>query len=206
MIRIVIAGIVGGLAAFGWGWVSQTMLPFHKDSVRPLATSDSEFSVAFPNLPKPGVYQYPLVRRNADDEPATQPESGEFLARIKKGPSVSLLICQPEGRRVGLPNRMHSIGAGFSVVAGLIAAWMLSLAAPRLRGYFDRLTFIFGLGLFATLVTVGPEWLRWGWPLDFAIPNLLDPLIAWLLAGIVIAAVIVPDRPPLAGRGRPITV
>ena len=52
--------------------------------------------------------------------------------------------------------------------------------------------FVFLLGVFASLVGPGADWNWWGFPANFSLAMAGDLLIAWLLVGVVQAALIKP--------------
>ncbi len=196
--RIFFAGLIAGIVAYGWGLFSWMGLPFHGQSLHnfeaPPAVVEEWFQK---NLPKSGAYHYPGFEKNADGSPPSKEQMEATFARMRKGPGVSVMFYVAGGRDP-IPNWKIGANVGVCVVAAWIAAWMLSLAADRLRGYFDRTAFVFGLGLFAMLAALGPQFIWFDWPLDYAVPTLLDPLIAWLLAGLVIAGIVRPGRGVIA--------
>jgi hypothetical protein len=77
-----------------------------------------------------------------------------------------------------------------SVVCGLIAAWLFSMAAPALDGLAQRVLFTILLGVFATLLVVAPFCNWYGFPVAFIATGLLDAVVGWGLAGVVLAKMI----------------
>lgn len=201
--RIFLGGLLGGIIAFGWSSVSWMLLPYREQSIHALPLADSEMAVIASKVSKSGVYHWPGMAHggaafDATSQPAattTQPvldqavDQAAWAAKYRRGPRVSFMVFHPDGADPDTPWKYIATLVCY-MVGGWFAAWVTACAAPRLTRYFDRVACVLALGVFATLVAVVPNWLWWDHPLEYAFLETVDPLISWLLAGFVIAALV----------------
>ena len=88
------------------------------------------------------------------------------------------------------------------LVAPTIAAWMLSLAAPRiLRSYPRKVTFFVAIGLLLALVDALMDFGIDRYAIKDALLMAADNILAWTLVGLVVAKVLRPG-PDLATPSR----
>ena len=143
------------------------------------------------NLPASGTYRYPL--------PVTEGKAGNdaaafqaFQEKFRAGP-IALIHFTREGAE---PLAARTLLAGFAqlLAASLVAGLLLMICLPALGSYLARVLFVLALGLFAVLTTrvADPIWYHLPW--RFHLHEALLLLSNWLLAGIVLGAVIKPVR------------
>ena len=87
---------------------------------------------------------------------------------------------------------MFAKGYALDVVGCGLIACLLCMASPALQSYGKRVVFVMLVAVFASVAGPLIEWNYWSYPADFAIPIFLDGVIAWSLAGLVIAAIVKP--------------
>jgi hypothetical protein len=178
--RVVIAGLLGGLVIFIWGAVSHMVLPLGEMGMAEAGNEDAVIAVLKENMPKAGVYMVPgLSTAQMADEAAV----ASYKAKSVANPNA-FVVYQPEGRdgTQMTQNLLHQyIG---DTLAALIAAMILAL------GPFSKLKRILlsvGMGAFAWLTVSAPYWNWYRFPQDFSLANLAMLLVGWLLAGFVMA-------------------
>ena len=180
MKRILIATLVGAIVAFFWGFLSWAVLPWHK-----MDTFKDEAAVAqvmIENAPAHGVYVMPQMG-----------EKGANADAITKGPFVYAIV-RPNSLDAPWKETTPMLG---SFCIQLVGAFIVTLTIHRIRAsrYISRASVGPALGLFAGLMMTLPAWNWFELPLSFAFIQILDPFIAWTLAGFAIAAIIKPPRP-----------
>ena len=178
--RVIIAGLLGGLVIFIWGAVSHMALPLGEMGMAQPANEDAVIAVMKENMSKPGVYMVPGL--------STAQMSDDAVVASYKAKSVAnpyaFVIYQPEGRdgTVMTQNLLHQYLG--DTLAALIAAMILALG-PFSKA--KRVLIAVGLGAFAWLTVSAPYWNWYRFPQDFSLANLAMQLIGWLLAGSVMA-------------------
>jgi hypothetical protein len=180
--RIVLAGVLGGLAMF------VVMSIFHMSPVAQIgfsmmkddAAALSALQTATDN--KPGLYIYPTVDMKAKDAMATAE------AARKTNPS-GILIYQPPGSPGMIPKLLVTEFAT-EVVQALIAAMLLSMTAITVYG--ARVGFVVLVALVSTISTNISYWNWYAFPASYTLANMGIELASFLAAALVIAALVKP--------------
>lgn len=189
MVRIAIGAVISGVVLMVWGFVFWTVLPWTKCMTRPLPEGEKTAKVLTESIDESGMYFYPMPdEATMSDEDAMN----SFLEQHKKGPLVQVIF-----RKEGLqPMDPAILGMGFAhfIVASILAGVLLTLALPGLQSYLARVLFVFLLGCFATFTInlSNPIWFHHPW--SFALFQTSFDLVCWLLAGLVLGAVIKPKE------------
>lgn len=180
--RILIAGILGGIVMFLWTAIAHTVLPIGEMGVgTPLAQQETLDAIAASAPAGGGAYLYPsLAPEQWSDEAAMQ----AFIEQ-NRGNAYAFVVYRPDGNPA-LENMAPNLVTQFVsvTVAALIAAWLLSLGA---FGFGRRVLLAGGLGVFAWLAISVPYWNWYRFPTELTVGNALEQVIGWLLAGAAIA-------------------
>lgn len=179
MIRTLLLGVVAGVLLFVCNAISWMALPYHTESLNAFPGSPAVVEEFLATLPATGVYHYP---GHSDDMEAV-------VAKMKDGPVVTSMVFRKEG--VDAMSPMKFLWSFLlNAASGIVAAMMLRQAHPTFRGLLGRAFFVAGLGVFATAAVIGPEWLWWSHPTDFATLAALDILVPWTLIGLFLGATV----------------
>ena len=182
--RIVIAGLLGGLVMFLWGFVSHMFTPLGAMGMHtmPIAQQDAVIAtskLAFGNMP--GVYMVPGLE-NMDDygDDAKMKAFGERAA----GAPYAFVVYRPDGNNAA-SDMGPNLGKEFAtnVVSAIVAAAI----AIGLVGFGSRVIAVGLMGLFAWLSISVPYWNWYRFPTDFTVANLVMQVVGWTLAGVAIA-------------------
>ena len=178
--RVIIAGLLGGLVIFMWGMVSHMILPLGEIGMLQPNSEDAVIAVLKDNMPKTGVYIVPGLST------AQMQDDASVKAYQAKAPTLpnAMVIYQDTGRdgTQMTQNLLHEyIG---NTLAALIVASILALGAFSST---KRIVLSVGMGAFAWLTVSAPYWNWYRFPQDFSLANLAMLLIGWLLAGMVMA-------------------
>jgi hypothetical protein len=178
MKRILLAGILGGLALFFWGGLSHMALRLGEVGVRPLPNPQPPVEALKTSVPKSGFYYFPAVD-----------SSGKMRAEDVGGPN-GILIYHPSGAAVamGAPMAKECI---LNIVQALLAALLLSLV-PGLTGFMARAGFIVLAGLLGSAAMAIEYWNWYGFPTDYTLGFLADRFIGFFILGLVVAAFVKP--------------
>jgi hypothetical protein len=168
--RILIAGILGGIAMYIWSSLAHGVLPLGRVGVSTLPNEAAVVATLKTNLgDKAGLYEFP-----AD-------------MNAKTGPGGTL-VYHTDVTQMG-PSTLGS-EAVVEIAESILAAVLLSFAA--LSTYIGRVGFVSLVGLTAQLAT-NPSYMIWyKYPADYTCAYMLIGLVGYLVAGLVIAAVLKP--------------
>ncbi|MGJ8678126.1 MAG: hypothetical protein ACSHX0_11460 [Akkermansiaceae bacterium] len=179
MKRFLLATILGALVAFIWGYVSWEILSWHKmaNFKNPEAVSE----LILENAPTHDLYMLPAPRAE-----------GPNVEAITEGPFIYAVV------------RPDSLPTQWSMPTQLLRSFCIQLSGSliisimifriRARRYISRASIGLMMGLFAGLTMALPSWNWFEIPNSHAIAAALDPLIAWTLSGMLIAAIIQPKK------------
>lgn len=182
--RVILAGIAGGIVVFVWGFVSHVLLPVGEMGMRAPGNEDAVIAAAKSSLSEPGIYYVPYI---ASDRMEDEAASKAWAEKAMASP-YAFIVYQPTAD--GDPRDMSrelSIEAGTNVLSALIAALIASGLALGTGG---RILAVAGMGVFATLAVNVPMWNWYRFPLEFTQGQAIGHIVGWLLAGIAIAWVL----------------
>ena len=180
MIRIIIAGILGGLAMFSWSAVSHVALGLDF-GIKRLPNEAAVVSSLQANITEPGFYFIPGMNMINP----TEAEQAEWSKKYEAGPNA-IVIYHPDGEATFGPSRM-GIELGSNILAWLFAAF----AGSFVSGGFLLRTIIGPIfGLVGWLSIVASYWNWYRFPTKMVQTELFDQLGGWLVAGVVIALVV----------------
>lgn len=186
--RVILAGLLGGLVIFIWGSLSHVVLGIGEIGVKGMPNEDTVLSALHTGIPEPGFYFFPSMglspNASREQRAAAMPE---IEKRIASGPS-GILVFHPNN---GITFSARRLGTEFTlnVIQALLAAILLSWA-PGLASYMSRLVFVAVVGLTASLSTNVQYWNWYGFPTDYTGAYIANQIVAFVLGGFVIAAIV----------------
>lgn len=172
--RVILAAIVGGIAMFFWGFLSHTVLGLGEYGISALSNDQAVIeSVQTATGGKDGLYVAP----SAMPETATSGPTLFLVYRheMKMGPDMSAMLPQMGGE------------LAIDIVESFILAGLLSLT---LLGFMGKVGWAAAAGLMSGLATLGSYHIWYGFPAEYTAASLIDEVICFLLAGIVIALIL----------------
>jgi hypothetical protein len=174
--RILLAGILGGLALFVWGAISHTVLGLGNVGMQNIQKPVYDSMKA--TISQPGFYFFPEMDK-----------AGTIADEYKGGP-VGILIYKPAGAGAPMTGQLINEFV-LNVVQALIAAFLLSLVAGLTR-YPQRVGFVFVLGLLGATATNVEYWNWYGFPGSYTLAAITDDLIGFMIVGLIVAAFVKP--------------
>lgn len=204
--RILLASLLSGILLFVWGMLSWMVLPLHDGTVRPLPDAQAVVDALETQSLEEGLYAYPAFPEvSSETEPGMAAAMEAFEKKHRAGPLFSVIYRREGGP--AMPPEMMLTGFLINVLSSFVAASLLSMAirnGARFT-YFQRVRFVGLLGVFAAIVSflALKNWMYF--PTDFTRAMMLDLLLAWIIGGLVIAALIKPVKTLAVSEGnRPV--
>jgi hypothetical protein len=186
--RILVAGILGGIAMFVWSSVAHMATPLANIGFSQMSHEQAVLDALKQGVGnKAGLYYFPWV------DPS-DPKMMEKSAKLMQTNPAGMLIYLPAGTTFTMTPLLVKEFAK-ELAQSLIAAFLLSLAA--LTGYFARLGFVVAIGAFAVLGQDTSYWIWYGFPGSYTLAQFVIELGEAVAAGLVIAALVKP-KPRLA--------
>jgi len=192
--KIFLGALLGGIVAFVWYFVSWMVLPWHYTTTESFRNEEFVGWVMKENITNDGVYMIPGI--SGDKGSSTPDELKQNLETqneaMKRGPLVFSII---RGKGIDMESPAPYIYSFFIqfVGAGLIS-YLLKKGVDLY--YFGRVMFCAFVGLTVGVLAYLPFWNWFGMPLHYTLVNMADLVIAWFLAGLLIAGVVRPEAEP----------
>ena len=172
-VKILIAAVVAGLVLFVWGFVSWTILSWRDGDVHKFSDEAAVMQVMLDNAPASGIYYIP--GDEADYSPTTP---NTFVNLMKDGFQTDM-------------GGMMITGIISNILMSVLLAYLLLMASGL--SYAQRLAFVTTAGLLMGLAGNLPYWNWFGFPSGYTLVQIIDSVVMWFLAGLVLAK-LVPER------------
>ena len=178
--RVLVAGILGGIVFFAWGAIAHMALPIGEMGMRTVPVEEPVIAALRDNLPAEGVYIVPgLAPEKMSDEAAGK----AYSEKAKNNPNA-FIVYQPVGRDGMAMGPQLGTQAFTDIFSAILVAWLLSLGAI---GFGKRVLAAGVLGLFSWLTVSVPWWNWYRFTDAFTLGSLLEQVLGWLIAGSAIA-------------------
>lgn len=184
---LIFGAALGGIVVFIWSFVSWTILPWHTADLLRFTNEGEVAAVLAGNMHGDGLYTLPAMPPNYSTMSAEQKKAADAQmdADMKRGPVVYGLVRSGYGVNIG---KMMGAAIFFDVLAALL----VTMLVLKIGGtYAGRVSFIVTIALAVSLIAFVPNWVWFGYPSRWVLTMMADTLVAWLLAGLVIAKVAV---------------
>jgi hypothetical protein len=190
---LILGTILGGLAAFVWSSISWELIGWHEKTMVGFQNEDEVSAVISSHATQDGTYILPSLPSTAGMTPEQKKAALDALMqKMQAGPIMVAAV-----RRGGF----GSYGRGLIVqlLSLMAAAFLLTWLLLQTCGlsYARRVAFLAIAGLSASVIVDLPNWHWWGLSGAYTAVNLLDSMLTWLIAGLVIAKVAKPAQPAI---------
>jgi hypothetical protein len=186
--RIVIGGIVAGIVMFIWGALSHAVLGLEESAIKQFPNEPVVMAALTTNLKEAGFYFFPGMDMspNMTKEQSAAAQKA-WTEKYLAGPR-GILIYHPDGQQAMSPKQLGAQLVS-EIIAAIIAAWLLS-QATAVTCYMGRVCFVITLGLLPFLIVNFPYWNWYGFPGKFTLIELVDKVVCFGLAGLVLGAIV----------------
>ncbi len=167
MKKCVLAVVLSAMVLFAWGFLSWAVLPWHNAVANQFADESAVSEVLKENAPAAGMYYLPF----AQEDP-------------KPGAVFAMANVLPDGFDTGMGGMMGLGLLGQAVSAMLV---LLLLCKASNLDYWGRVCYVALAGLTIGFVSHFPYWNWFGFSTAYTLVIIVDSLIAWFLAGLVLA-------------------
>jgi len=191
--RILLAGILGGIAMFIWTSIAHMALPLGEAGISEIPNESAVLDAMKSSMgDKTGLYIFPGLGIGKD---ATHEQKSEAMKqmqqRIATNPS-GILMYHPPGRPFGFGK---SLAVEFSteVLQAILVIWLL--AQTLIESFGGRVGFVVIAGILAAITTNVSYWNWYGFPGVYTASYILIEIVGFALVGIV-AAMLLRRRGP----------
>ncbi len=190
-VRILIAGIVGGILVFFMGFVNHMVFGLQGRTLSNVPDGATFTEHLKTHGLKDGLYVFPDMPMAEEQKDSAKMSAAN--ERYKAGPAGMLLIA-PTGQDM---MNAETLGKEFgsNVLAALLVSWIVSLAGADI-GFIRRWLAVLVIGLITWVSLAASYGIWYRFPHAFLHDELFCALIEWGVAGLAIAAIV--RRNPVA--------
>jgi hypothetical protein len=193
--KILLAGILGGIAMFIWSFIAHDLLPLGEIGMRQFRDEGPMLDAMKTNLgDAEGLYHFPGHQAGPN---ATRQEKEDAMKR-----AMEKAASGPSGILLYHPTRQFSFGKLLSVefATELIEAILVVflLAQTTVDSFFGRVSFVFFAGVLAAIATNVPYWNWYGFPKRYTVAYMFIQVVGFFCVGIVAGLVLRKTTPQTA--------
>jgi hypothetical protein len=177
--RILIAGILGGIAMFIWTSIAHLVTPLATTGFQQMPNEQAVSTALTASIgEKPGLYIYPWA------DPKDPKRMEKITAAMKVGPS-GWVIYHPAGQAAGMSPTTLASEFAKETFQALIAAFLVSMTV--MAGFGMRVMFVTLIGVSASVATNVSYLIWYGFPLDYTLAQMTIEIVGAIFAGVAIA-------------------
>jgi hypothetical protein len=193
--KILLAGILGGIVMFIWTSIAHMALPLGEAGVREIPNESALLSAMQSNIgEQTGLYIFPGpgVGKNAtrQEKNEAMKHMGEKMAANPSG----ILMYHAPGRPFAF-GKWLGTEFGTELLEAILVVFLL--AQTRIVSFAGRVGFVLVAGILAAITTNVSYWNWYGFPCVYTASYMLIQIVGFFLVGIV-AALLLPKRAPAA--------
>jgi hypothetical protein len=189
--KILLAGILGGIAMFIWTTIAHLALPLGEAGIREIPNESAVLDAMQNNIgAQTGLYIFPGMGVGKN---ATRQERNEAMkqvaAKAASGPSGLLMYHPTRSFNIG---KLMGVEFAAELVEAILAVFLLAQAG--IASFAGRVGFVFVIGILAAIATNVSYWNWYGFPGVYVASYMLITVVGFLCVGIVAALVLPKHR------------
>jgi len=191
--RILLAGVLGGIAMFVWTSIAHMALPLGEAGINEIPNESAVLHAMQSSIgDKTGLYIFPGlgVGKNATREQKSEAMK-QMQQRIAANPS-GILMYHPPGRPFAFGKSL-AIEFSTEVLQAILVIWLL--AQTRIGSFGGRVGFVLIAGILASITTNVSYWNWYGFPSVYTASYILIEIVGFFLVGVA-AGLVLRKRSP----------
>jgi hypothetical protein len=186
--KILLAGILGGIVMFIWTSIAHMFLPLGEAGIGEIPNEQAVLAAMQSNIgDKTGLYIFPGLGLGPDATGAQKREAMHHLSEKYANNPSGLLMYHPPGRPVAIAKSL-TIEFTTELIEAILAVFLL--AQTRIAGFGGRVGFVFVAGILAAIATNVSYWNWHGFPCVYTASYMFIQIVGFLCVGIVAALVL----------------
>jgi hypothetical protein len=183
--RVLLAGILGGIVMFIWTSIAHMALPLGEAGITEIPNESAVLNSMQSNIgDKTGLYIFPGLGVAKD---ATREEKNQAMKRMQQRIAANpsgILMYHPPGRQFAFGK---ALGIEFSteLLEAILVIWLV--AQTRIATFAGGVGFVLVAGILAATATNVSYWNWYGFPGVYTASYILIEIIGFFLVGIVAA-------------------
>ncbi len=197
MRQIILGGFVCMVLVTGWQWLSLSFMPWHRDVLQRISEEDRVVDVLKERTGRTGVYIFPappppLTGLPTPEQVDAHDTALQAYADQRRTGAVGTLFYHHAGVQTNIFSRIQHLLA-VNMLTAAAAGIILYMSLGMAKLYWQRAAVVVMLSVFGGLAAYGPLLIWHEFPLHYVLTLGWDLFLGWLIAGLVLAAMIRPD-------------
>ena len=187
--RILLAGVVGGIVMFVWTSIAHMALPLGEAGIREIPNEATVVSAMQGSIgEQSGLYIFPGPGVGKNATPQEKNEAMKHMGEKMAANPSGILMYHPAGRPLTLGKWL-----GIEFFTELVEAILLVfvLAQTRVASFAGRIGLALVIGILAAITTNISYWNWYGFPSSYTASYMCIQIVGFLLVGVV-AALLLP--------------
>jgi len=188
--RVLLAGLVGGIAMFVWTGIAHMVLPLGEAGIKEIPNEPAVLGAMRSSLgDSSGLYLFPGMGLgpNASSQ-QKQAAMAQYSQKLAANPSGILMYNPPGGQ--ALAPRQFVAEFVKELIEALVVAMLL--AQTRLASYASRLGFVVAAGFLVAIGTNVSYWNWYGFPFAYTAAYMTEEIVGFACVGLIAAAWVKP--------------
>jgi hypothetical protein len=186
--RIILAGVLGGIAMFIWTSIAHILLPLGEAGIREIPNESSVVSAMQSSIGEQrGLYIFPGLGIGPNPTRQQKKEAMKSLPEKYANNPSGLLMYHPAGRPF-----MLGQGLGIEFATELLESILVVflLAQAQLVSFGARVGFVIVAGILAAIATNVSYWNWYGFPCVYTASYMFIQIVGFICVGVVAALVL----------------
>jgi hypothetical protein len=187
--RIILAGVLGGIAMFIWTSLAHMVLPLGHAGIRELPNEEKVLAALQTVLgDNSGLYLFPGL--GVGDHPTREQEKEamtHYSEKLANNPAGILLYHRAGARSLAM-GRWLTIEFLTELLEAILVVFLL--AQTRIGSFGGRVGFVFVAGILAAIATNVSYWNWYGFPKRYIAAYMFTQIVGFLCIGLVAALVL----------------
>ena len=185
MKRVLLAGVLGGIAMFIWSSIAHVALPLGKTGIKEIPNEQAVLTGMQGQLgTNSGLYAFPGM--GLGPNPTREQENAamqQYDQKLAANPSGILVYHPPGAKALSVGQLLTEFLT--ELAEALLLAWLLAQTSLATLG--ARMGFVIMAALMATITTNIPYWNWYGFPTSYTTAYMSMEFVGYLVAGAIIA-------------------
>jgi hypothetical protein len=193
--RILLAGVLGGIAMFVWTSIAHMALPLGEAGINEIPNESAVLNAMQSSMgDKTSLYIFPGLGVGKNATRGEKNEAMKHMAEKMAANPSGILMYHAPGRPFAI-GKWLGIEFGTELLEAILVVFLL--AQTRIVSFVGRVAFVLVVGILAAITTNVSYWNWYGFPGAYTASYMLIQIIGFLLVGVV-AALLLPKRAPAA--------